>query len=151
MRDIPTPALILGFAGLLPFLGGAALVLLPPGTVPLYGFFISEPEGGRLLLERYGTIILSFMAGCLWGFASRHGRKPSWVELGLSVTPPLAIFFGLTNDPAASCLLLTYAFAGLLLIDSLFAKRTIVVWWWLSLRIPLTIVVCACLLIGAFA
>ena len=150
MRHIPKPALILGLAGLIPFLAGA-LAVLRPGMLPELGWFDGSAEAGRRLLELYGTIILSFMAGCLWGFASRHGRRPSWLELGLSVAPPLVVLFGLSPDPATSCLILTYAFAGLLLIDSFFARRAIVVWWWLSLRIPLTIVVSACLLMGAFA
>lgn len=150
MRDIPRPALILGFSGLIPFLAGAWAVVMP-GTLPGIGWFDGSTVAGRQLLATYGTIILSFMAGCLWGFASRHGRKPSWLELILSVVPPLFILFGLSPNDGTSCLILTYAFAGLLAIDSWFARRAIVVWWWLSLRIPLTIVVCACLLTGAFA
>ncbi|WP_316014770.1 DUF3429 domain-containing protein [Roseobacter sp. HKCCA0434] len=151
MSDIPKPALILAWAGLLPFLYGAASVLLPSGSLPGFGPFEPSPAGGRALLMFYGTIILSFMAGCSWGFASRHGRRPGWIELGLSVVPPLFIFFFLTDDPAASCTVLIYAFAGLLAIESWFARQTVVVWWWLSLRIPLTIAVCICLMIGAFA
>lgn len=150
MKNIPTPALILGFAGLIPFLYGAALVVLPAATLPSIAQFNGTPDGGRALLALYGTIILCFMAGCQWGFASRHGRKPSWVELGLTVTPPLILLFMMGPSEKAACLLLTYLFALLLLIDSYFAKRTIVVYWWLSLRIPLTIVVSICLLTGAF-
>jgi|Cruoilmetagenom7_1024161.scaffolds.fasta_scaffold09931_7 hypothetical protein len=150
MSNIPRPALMLALAGLIPFLAGA-LTVLSPGLVPTFGRFGGDADNGRALLVIYGVIIASFMSGCLWGFAARHGRKPGWVELGLGVVPPLFILFGLSPDDATSCLILTYAFAGLLLIECWFARRAVVVWWWLSLRIPLTVVVSICLLIGAFA
>lgn len=150
MSNIPRPALILALAGLIPFLVGA-LTVLSPGLLPEVGRFGGDADSGRALLVLYGTIILSFMSGCLWGFASRHGRKPGWVELTLGVVPPLFILFGLSPNDAASCLILTYAFAGLLLIECWYARRSVVVWWWLSLRIPLTVSVSAFLLIGAFA
>ena len=148
MNDIPRPALILALAGLIPFLAGAMSVALPE-FLPRIGRFGGTAADGRALLALYGTVIVCFMSGCLWGFASRHGRKPGWMELGASVLPPLFVFF--VADDATSCLILTYAFAGLLLIECWFARRAVVVWWWLSLRIPLTVVVSTCLLIGAFA
>jgi len=149
MNDIPRPALILALAGLIPFLAGAMSVAMPE-FLPRIGRFGGTAADGRALLALYGTVIVCFMSGCLWGFASRHGRKPGWLELGASVLPPLFVFFFVADD-ATSCLILTYAFAGLLLIECWFARRAVVVWWWLSLRIPLTVVVSICLLIGAFA
>ena len=148
MSKIPKPALFLALAGLIPFLAGAFAVIMPD-TLPSFGRFDGSAAGGRALLALYGTIILCFMSGTLWGFASRHGRKPSWLELGLGVLPPLFVLFFLSDD-ATSNLILTYAFAGLLLIECWYARRSIVVWWWLSLRIPLTIIVSLCLLTGAF-
>lgn len=150
MSNIPRPALVISMIGLLPFIAGA-LAILTPDTLPQIGWFDGTAIGGRALLSLYGTIILCFMSGSLWGFASRHGRKPGWVELGLAAAPLVVLLFAISNDPARSCVILAYAFAGLLLIECWYARRAIVVWWWLSLRIPLTIVVSLCLLIGAFA
>ena len=127
MSRVPVPAMVLGFAGLLPFLGGALLVMIPPNTVPRYGFTTSDAAGGQEILVRYGTIILAFMAGCLWGFASRHGRRPSWIELILSVVPAVGVFLLLGDDPGLNCSLLGFGFALLLGIDVIFARRVIVV------------------------
>ncbi|MBS8271966.1 DUF3429 family protein, partial [Halomonas litopenaei] len=66
MNTIPRSALLLGLAGLLPFLWGAATVLLPDlamwGQMTLGGRFI-----GPYVQLFYGAIILSFMSGVLWG------------------------------------------------------------------------------------
>ncbi|SOH95069.1 Protein of unknown function [Monaibacterium marinum] len=150
MSNIPRPALVISMIGLIPFIVGA-LAILAPDTLPQIGWFDGGVSAGRALLSLYGTMILCFLAGSLWGFASRHGRKPGWIELGLAIAPVLALLFAMSNDPSRSCAVLVYAFAGLLLIECWYARRAIVVWWWLSLRIPLTIVVSLCLMIGAFA
>lgn len=58
---IPAPALILGLAGLIPFLAAAAAQWL---ALPLLA-----PETGLRLAVVYGAIILSFLGGIRWGTA----------------------------------------------------------------------------------
>ncbi|MEM9011493.1 MAG: DUF3429 domain-containing protein [Pseudomonadota bacterium] len=148
MRGVPAPALLLGLAGLLPFLIGAALLVLPYGTLPLGGLFESSPAGGHLILERYGAAILAFMGGCLWGFAAKAGQATLF-WLGLSVVPGLWAFFALGPTPMLSAQNLIAGYIVLLIIDAIFYWRRIAPGWWLRLRIPLTVVVAACLALGS--
>ena len=70
MNRIPPAALLLALAGLIPFLWGALLVLgLTSGAD--WSLPAVLTGDGRLLMVRYGGIILPFMAGVLWGFATR--------------------------------------------------------------------------------
>ncbi|MBB5515287.1 hypothetical protein FHS89_001297 [Rubricella aquisinus] len=149
--SIPRPALILGAAGLLPFLWAVAMILLPQGTLPALWFLPNGPNGGQVVLVRYGTIILAFMGGCLWGFAAQPGRSPSMSELTMTVLPAIWIFFALSSGMDVSIWAIFAGFLALLLADVTFQRGGIAPVWWLALRIPLTTVVCICLLIGALA
>ena len=58
---IPTAALVLGLAGLIPFAAGAASLWVRLPLLP--------PETGLRLVVIYGAIILSFLGGIRWGTA----------------------------------------------------------------------------------
>src|SRR4028119_1666342 len=77
---VPRPALLLGFAGLIPpvFLTGVALFEV--------GLFAPSTPG---FVRTYAAIILSFLGGSWWAFAAREER-PSWLLLGIAVLPALA-------------------------------------------------------------
>jgi hypothetical protein len=69
----------LTLAGLIPFVGCAALVLL-------------TPDGARVWIEPltvYGAIILSFLGGARWG-RTMAGPEPDWLQLVLSNLPAVA-------------------------------------------------------------
>lgn len=152
MRYIPLPALVLGALGLLPFALGALLTLLPPATIWTFGLTNSQPAGGVLLLARYGTIILCFMAGALWGFAAAGNRRPGWLELIVAVLPALWLVFSLAHVTIQDALwALALGFIALIPADMVFQRVGLAPPWWMALRIPLTIVVVACLAIGALA
>ena len=137
----PLPAIALGAAGLLPFLGGALAVHgLLPG--------VSNPFTGYLILQSYGAAILAFMGGCLWGFAAQAGRA-GWKELGVSVIPGLWAF-SVTFSPDAM-LSLMIGYVALFVFDLMFRGWGLGPKWWISLRLPLTLVVLVCLAFGAFA
>ena len=88
MNRIPPAALVVGAAGLLPFVYAVVLVFAAAGTWPTLGLFPSDRTGGVLVLERFGAAILGFMGGCLWGFAAAPGRVPTPILLGASAIPP---------------------------------------------------------------
>ena len=67
MRDIPNSALILGLAGLVPFFWGVA-TSYDPVLHNLSLTWLSERYTGSSVNLIYGTIILAFMSGVLWGF-----------------------------------------------------------------------------------
>jgi hypothetical protein len=81
--SIPAAALVLGLAGLIPFIAGAAAlwVPLPPLT----------PDPGLKLVTVYGAIILSFLGGIRWGTAiGPYGTRRQGMELAASVLGSLA-------------------------------------------------------------
>lgn len=148
MTRVPVPAIVLGLAGLIPFLYGAAMVFAAEGTLPTFGFFPSSRLGGVHILERFGAAILGFMGGCLWGFASKPGR-PTLALLSASAVPALLAFMAIRENPALSCIWLAFGFVVLQAIDVAFQRAGVAPEYWLSLRLPLTAGVIACLLVGA--
>jgi hypothetical protein len=149
MNRIPFPAVFIGVAGLLPFVYGAALILAPEGRLPGFGLVEASGDGGLHMLETFGAVILGFMGGCLWGFASPPGRSPTLGLLAAASAPAFIAFVALGPDPAISCVWLAFGFAALQGIDVIFHRARLAPDYWLHLRLPLTGIVIACLLIGA--
>ena len=146
MTPIPKSALILGLAGLIPFLWGAASVL-SPGLAVFGANSFGPLFTGTYLSLTYGTVILSFMSGVLWGFATKAEGSQAAVGYGLSVIPALWAFFMVNGDPADAAINLLAGFVGLLLLDWQFWKQGLAPSWWMRLRLILTGVVAACLLV----
>jgi len=128
MITIPRPALLLGLAGLLPFLWAALGILIPPvadATVAALGPRFNAPY----MLISYGTVILCFMSGvlALWAFFAIGGGERQ----------------------ATSAVLI--GFLLVFLFDLQFAQWRLTPPWWLKLRALLTAIVVTCLAIGLFA
>ncbi|MEC3862916.1 DUF3429 domain-containing protein [Mesobacterium sp. TK19101] len=147
MPQIPRSALILGLAGLVPFVWGALTVvndgLADWGLRTLGGRFV-----GPYVQLFYGSVILSFMSGVLWGFATRATGRQAATGYALSVIPALWAFFMTGGGPASAALNLMTGFAGLLLLDWAFWRWQLAPDWWMALRVPLTAIVLLCLSIG---
>ena len=141
---IPRPALLLGLAGLIPFLWSAATQLSPALSV-WAGEWLSPMFMGQIVSLTYGTVILSFMSGVLWGFATRAEGGEAAVAYALSVVPALWVFFMVTDASANSVIFLAAGFVGLLLLDAMYSAWGLAPRWWLRLRVMLTVVVLACL------
>ena len=144
MTAIPRSALILGLAGLIPFLWGAANVLFP-ATVGWGGQWMSPLFMGTYVSLTYGTVILSFMSGVLWGFATKAEGRLAALGYALSVIPALWAFFMVNGDPGNAAVNLFAGFAGLLMLDAFFARQGLTPRWWMRLRVLLTAVVLCCL------
>jgi hypothetical protein len=141
---IPRSALFLGLAGLLPFLWGALNVLYPP-SLAWGGTMLSPMFKGTYVSLTYGTVILSFMSGVLWGFATKAKGPAAALGYGLSVIPALWAFFMVNGQPGDAAVNLAAGFVGLLLLDFSFAGQGLTPPWWMRLRLILTAVVLACL------
>lgn len=131
---VPPVAAALGYAGAIPFLGGAAavsLALLPPGP-----------------LLAYGAVILAFMGGIHWGLGM-PGALPDGRRLGLSVVPALLGWAALLLGGRLGLLLLAAAFLGLLAVDLATTLSAVAPPWYPRLRLPLTALVVASLLLAA--
>lgn len=143
MTRIPPGPLLLGLAGVLPFAWGAGGILVPAlGDWSLGA--LGPRLTGRTLLLLYGTIILSFMSGTIWGFATRATGRHATILYALSTLPALcALALGF------SALALALAFVLLLTLDRHAARTGLAPPWWLGLRVLLTVLVVPCLLMGA--
>lgn len=148
MTRIPTSALLLGLGGLIPFLWGAA------SSAWIVVGYLSVPDvllvySGTAVLLHYGTIILCFMAGAIWGFAAKDGGPWMPIGLALSVLPALLMFFVFPLPILTEFYALILGFVGLLAVDWTCARRGLAPEWWMSLRLILTTVVVFCLGVGA--
>ena len=134
IHPIPRAPLILGLAGLIPFFWGTATVLSPElsswGLQNLGNRFV-----GPYVQLFYGAVILSFMSGVLWGFATKSDDPMGYV---LSVIPALWAFFMTGGGPTAAAVNLCVGFLALLLMDWHFWSTKAAPPWWMSLRILLT-------------
>lgn len=149
MRKIPPAPLFLGLAGLIPFVWGAATYLNDPlaqwGANHLGSRFV-----GPYVQLFYGSVILSFMSGVLWGFATKAQGAQATMGYVLSVIPALWAFFMTGGGPVAAGTNLIFGFAGLLLLDFAFSSWGLTPPWWMRLRVLLTAVVVACLAVGVY-
>lgn len=147
MRNVPTAPLLFGVAGLLPFLWGAATYLNAEWA--LWGTSVLGPRFvGPYIQLFYGAVILSFMSGVLWGFATKTEGTRATVCYGLSTLPALWAFFMTGGGPVSAGTNLIFGFIGLLFLDYTFFKWGLTPPWWMQLRLFLTAVVVACLAIG---
>lgn len=136
----PSPwALRLGHAGLLPFLAGAAAVMLTEGAL--------RHQLGWALLA-YAATIGAFLGGIHWGAAMREPAPPG-ASLAWGVVPQLAGWLALLLP-----LPLGLTVAGSLLILSYAVDRQLYpaagLSGWLPLRLSLTVVASACCLWAAW-
>lgn len=143
MTQIPRAALLLGLAGLIPFLAtaGADLLQLP---TPVRGW------EDRIAVQ-YGIVILCFMSGVLWGFATKTSGKAAVLGYCLSVLPALWAFFTTFGPTPQSLIALMLGFAALLGFDWHFWRTGLAPAWWMRLRLILTSVVLASLATSVYA
>jgi hypothetical protein len=131
-----TTPVLLGAAGLLPFLAGAA------GTAALTG--AGKAAAASLSLV-YGMIILAFLGGVHWGHALRRGRPLDFVW---AVTPSL---IGLLAALLPSGWALAVLGGGFVLAGAydvaFFARRG--PRWYVRLRIALTVIVTVALAVAS--
>jgi hypothetical protein len=151
MLDAPIPrsALILGLAGLLPFGWGVATIYSPALSQLTMGTLGPRFVGPFVGLS-YGTVILSFMSGVLWGFSTRAEGQVAATGYALSVLPALWAFFMIGGGPVSASIALIAGFVGLLGLDWLFWHHGLAPAWWLKLRVILTAGVLASLAPIAF-
>jgi len=147
--SIPRAPLLLGLCGLLPFIWGAITVLQPDlglWTAQSLSARFAGPYVGLF----YGAIILSFMSGVLWGFATKLNGAQATSGYALSVIPALWAFFMTGGGPTSAGINLIIGFVGLLGLDWLFWRYGVAPEWWMRLRLLLTGIVVICLGVGVF-
>ena len=132
------PAQRLAYAGLLPFVLGAALVWLVRADAHPYV---------TLALSAYAALIASFLGGIHWGLAMRHSPAPlGWLAWG--VLPSLVAWVAVMMPPSAGLVV-----DGALLLACYALDRRLYplqqVAAWLTLRFRLSTVAALSCFIGA--
>jgi len=149
MTRIPAAPLLLGLAGLIPFIWGAATYthegLAQWGAANMRPQFI-----GPYVQLQYGVVILAFMSGVLWGFATKASGAQAATAYALSVIPALWAFFMTGGGPTTTATNLITGYLGLLILDFAFSRWGLAPPWWIPLRLLLTTVVVLCLAVGVF-
>jgi hypothetical protein len=134
LGDVPRPALVLGGAGLIPFLAGVAGVW----TLDYPDFFLALN-----LMMAYAAVVLAFLGAVHWGLALAQEAAGNWRRLAPAVLPTLAGWFALMLPNALGLLLLAIGFAGVFLADRAAVTANRAPAWYKALRKPLTLVVLA--------
>ena len=144
MTAIPRAPLLLGLAGLVPFAWGA--LTLQSDELATRGAALLGPRFiGPYVQLAYGTVILAFMSGVLWGFATRTAGAEAAAGYALSVLPALWAFFFVGGGPVSAATYLIGGFLLLLALDWMFWRQGLAPRWWMALRLLLTAGVLVCL------
>ena len=135
----PTPvALRLGYAGLLPFVVGAALTWIVRAEALPY---VSAS------LAAYAAVIVSFLGGIHWGFGFRRAEPPQSLFIW-GVVPSLVAWVAVVMPAYAGLVL-----QGLMLIGCYLVDRRVYpvegAGGWLTLRFRLTVIGALSCFLGA--
>lgn len=141
--NTPRIPLFLAIAGALPLVYAALLNMGLPPISELQPWLPYWDDGAGLMLV-YGQIILVFMAGVLWGFATLATGRLTLLVYVLSIAPALYVFFYVQTSQD-----LLNGFIAVFLLDLAFWQLRLTPPWWLGLRLPLTGIVCGSLWFGA--
>ncbi len=142
-RPLPPIAIILGLAGLLPF------VLCSLGALSL----ASDGSTRSLLaLVAYGATILAFLGGVHWGFALDGvvaSERVQRARFGLGVVPSLigwaAMLVTFVGLPTTGLVVLTAGFVATTVVEAQAARRGLMPQRYMWLRWGLSLVVIVCL------
>ena len=137
-RSVPAIAAVLGAAGLIPFVAGAA------------AFHVDGPiaESVRAIFIPYGVAILSFTGAIHFGLAMAPGEPGRTMSRAMqfvfSVVPALWALAAIHFAPGRAGLLLSLGFALVLAFDMRAVRDRAAPRWYPRLRVPLTVVVVVC-------
>ena len=142
MTPIPTPARLLGFGGLIPFVVTAVSVL-------------TLTDNGQLMaldiMLHYSAVILSFLGAGHWGAALTRfteqgvSQSENWIRIGWSVTPALVAWLAIQMTLLPSLITFILGFSGAFIFDAWSGKKGWLPSWYIKLRKSLSLIVLICL------
>jgi Protein of unknown function (DUF3429) len=144
--SIPRAPLVLGLAGLIPFVWGTLTLYYEP-LAQFGAQWLGPRFVGPYIQLSYGIVILAFMSGVLWGFSTRAEAQVAATGYGLSVIPALWAFLFVGGGPTSAAIYLLAGFVALLGLDWLFWRNSLSPHWWFRLRSLLTLIVAVCLML----
>ncbi|KIL67170.1 hypothetical protein M378DRAFT_74364 [Amanita muscaria Koide BX008] len=159
--EVPTPMMVLGLSGGVPYVAAAATTaylahaagLAAMGLVPNV-----DPAIALALLHRalefqvtYGAVLLSFLGAMHWGLEiAGYGGPQGYARLALGAAPILIAWPTLAMEPITALIVQWLGFTALWLAD---AKATMAGWtprWYAQYRFYLSLLVGTCI-IGSIA
>jgi hypothetical protein len=151
--NLITTARVLGYAGLIPFVSLAVAALSPTTLRALP--FLPDAQAAKVAICTYAAIIVSFMAALHWAYALiAPWTQPALTPrvLAWSVIPPLAAWFALLgfSFPEMAYVLIACLIAVLYVDHCLRREPWFPAWFW-PLRVQLTAVAVASLLVATIA
>ncbi|SOE18106.1 uncharacterized protein DUF3429 [Hoeflea halophila] len=141
-------------------LGATAWFLAGLGAVPFVAMavagivspvFATAHLGGETAFIGYGAVILSFMGGVRWGAALPPSAGPGAEQLMISVAPSLVAWLALLLERPWSLLLLLAGFALQGGWDVVSARNGALPGWFGRLRLTITAIVVASILLVLIA
>ncbi len=150
MKKIPRPALLLGCFLLMPFILGAIVVFPVGEAISSFVLRIFNQVSGPFLLVSYGKLVCVLSAGALFGFAAKS-RKREWRSYFLAALPLVWVVFTVVGSLEQQLAALIIGFILGLVADFQFRFWKLTPVWWLSFRMPFTLVIIACLGLGFLA
>lgn len=135
---IPTPALLWGWVGVIPF---ASICFV---------FGLAEPSlaaFAQKALAPYGAIVLTFMGGVHWGLQMIR-EAPENLLYTTGIGPSLFAVVAILLPVQLALIILSMGFVGLLLFDLWLMRVGCVPRWYGQLRIQLTSAVLICLAVA---
>ena len=146
-KTIPLTALVLGAAGLIPFVAGASALTL---GLPVPG--LGAGEALARLVTIYGIAILSFLGGVRWGIAlGFEDKRLASRDFIIAVVPALVGWGAAMLAPSAALWVLCVAFVLLGLLDYGLVCRYAAPEWYGRLRLALSAVAALALGVAAGA
>jgi hypothetical protein len=145
--SFPKIPLLLGLGGLLPFIALSGALALGI-TLPLF----TDEDSVRVALVGYGVVILSFLGGVRWGVAIKedeNGDGKANRDFIISVVPALVAWFAWFQPAPADLWWLAAAHILLGLLDYGLACRVLVPEWFGRMRLGLSAVAAASLILAA--
>jgi len=139
-QQIPQTALILGLAGLIPFIATAVACWL----------FDNELQAkAQFALGAYGAVILSFLGGVKWGVLVNDKTKlEKWGPIVLSVVPSIVGWLALLLPVFATLAVLSGMLVLQYFLDTASVKEKMLPPWYGRLRTLLTTGAVISLLVG---
>ena len=132
---------LIGFGGLIPFVGCAALMYAGNTGASIIALFASAV---------YGAVILSFVGAVHWGLTMRGDRSPYWYVW--SITPAIMGWSAIVLlDVKISLMALAVAFTLAWSVDRQASLNGLIPPWYMQLRHILTTGATVSLLATAFA
>jgi Protein of unknown function (DUF3429) len=145
MTHAPMPriALLLGVAGLVPFLSLAAAI------ASMMDLGVLSPRVLHMMLITYAALIASFLGGVRWGNALRADQTPT-ADYIISVIPSLVAWLGLATPRPFDLIVMAGLFLALAVSDIGHVLKGHAPRWYGQLRVGLTAVATLSLLVPLF-